>query len=73
MRPSFSLGIEEEYRSIIFQLFQRLHAPGEYPGEGIGLALCRKIVESHGGKLWMEPAAEQGSRFCFTLPATHID
>jgi light-regulated signal transduction histidine kinase (bacteriophytochrome) len=67
------IGIDEEYHTIIFQLFQRLHAPGEYPGEGIGLALCRKIVESHGGKLWVEPAAEKGSRFCFTLPATRID
>ncbi len=61
------IGIDEEYHDIIFVLFQRLHPAGEYPGHGIGLALSRKIVESHGGKLWVE-SKPGGSRFKFTLP-----
>jgi len=62
------IGIDEEYHEIIFGLFQRLHPDDTYPGNGIGLALSRKIVESHGGKLWVESAPGKGSRFCFTLP-----
>ncbi len=63
------IGIDEEYQDIIFRLFQRLHTDEAYPGHGIGLALSRKIVEAHGGKLRMKSMPGKGSRFIFTLPA----
>jgi len=62
------IGIDEEHHQIVFALFQRLHTSEAYPGYGIGLALSRKIVESHGGKIWIEPAPAGGCRFRFTLP-----
>jgi light-regulated signal transduction histidine kinase (bacteriophytochrome) len=65
------IGIEPAYAERIFRVFQRLHTRQQYPGNGIGLALCRKIVESHGGRLWLdaEPRSEPGATFRFTLPA----
>ncbi len=62
------MGIKEEYQSKIFALFQRLHARDEYEGTGIGLAHCQKIVEIHGGKIWVKSKAELGSKFYFTIP-----
>jgi signal transduction histidine kinase len=61
------IGIDEQYCAHIFQIFKRLH-PQDYPGTGIGLATCRKIVERHGGSIWIESQIGQGSTFYFTVP-----
>lgn len=64
------IGVEAKYADRIFLIFQRLHPRDVYPGTGIGLALCRKIVEYHGGTMWLDDSAEQGTTFRWTLPAT---
>ncbi|WP_372459355.1 sensor histidine kinase [Streptomyces huiliensis] len=67
------IGIGPEYAEKVFALFQRLHTREAYPGTGIGLAMCRKIVEFHGGTIAVDPEREGGARIVFTLPATGPD
>jgi len=62
------IGIEEGSRDRVFEIFQRLHDRRDYEGTGIGLAVCRRIVERHGGRIWLEPNPGAGTRVCFTLP-----
>jgi len=63
------LGIEPQYLERVFILFQRLHGRQQFSGTGIGLALCRKIVEKRGGRIWAESQPGNGSTFSFSLPS----
>jgi light-regulated signal transduction histidine kinase (bacteriophytochrome) len=63
------MGIPAEYKERIFGLFKRLHSGDQYSGTGIGLAICQRIVERYGGRIWVESELGKGSTFFFTLPA----
>ncbi|MEL6496135.1 MAG: ATP-binding protein [Cyanobacteria bacterium J06623_7] len=62
------IGIESEFQTQIFEVFQRLHSAEDYPGSGMGLAICQKIIERYQGTIWVESEPNQGSTFYFTLP-----
>ncbi len=62
------IGIEAEYLDQIFMIFKRLHSQDAYPGSGIGLANCKKVINLHGGKIWVDSSLSKGSTFCFTIP-----
>jgi light-regulated signal transduction histidine kinase (bacteriophytochrome) len=62
------IGFNMEYKDRIFQIFQRLHTRDKYPGTGIGLAICKKIVERHSGEIWVESSLGMGTTFNIMLP-----
>jgi light-regulated signal transduction histidine kinase (bacteriophytochrome) len=62
------IGFDMKYAAKIFLPFERLHSKLEYPGSGLGLALCKRIVDRHNGKIWAQLTINRGSRFSFTLP-----
>ncbi|GAA4828995.1 hypothetical protein GCM10023331_12690 [Algivirga pacifica] len=67
------IGIQEDVKGRIFRMFDKLHLKSDYEGHGIGLAFCKKIVETHNGRIWVESTLNEGSRFSFTIPKVKVD
>ena len=63
------IGVPEDQADRVFQVFQRLHTPEEYPGTGIGLALCKRVIEQYGGQIYIEPREGPGTVVVFSVPA----
>jgi len=66
------MGIDPQYQQQVFGIFKRLHGQEEYPGTGMGLAICRRILDQHGGRIWVESKAGEGATFLFTVPGAAI-
>jgi light-regulated signal transduction histidine kinase (bacteriophytochrome) len=62
------IGIEQEYSEVVFKAFKKLESTRKYPSSGIGLSLCKKIVDLHNGDIWHKPGKKEGTTFFFTLP-----
>ena len=66
------IGFDPKYSSTIFLPFKRLHSADDYPGTGVGLAICRRIVQAQGGRIWAESVPGEGTTFSFTLPVESL-